>query len=265
MLLRTQHGDPSVRCDVSRVTSARPNRPRREKAGSVGERADEAKSAKPPRLGRLRKTRSPNCKRKGNLRGKRPDPSRQVSGRPKAGAALTENGGDAKRACRRVPTQSGVRATAVVRRTGPRGLTRRIAGGNAHDGPAMRPRPSLAAKNGVGDPAASLTLGAQCRRSGKRAWRTPTPQFGPGTARFPGLVVFGIRERAGAPRGARGHGAGVPMFRRPSRQTVPDLTGGLLEDRTSARQWFARGKRSPGASSGLATGRKFAPSPPRLR
>lgn len=106
-------------------------------------------------LGAAAKRRSPNCKRKGNLRGKRPDPSHQVSGRPKAGAALMVNGGDAKRACRRVPTQSGVRATAVVRRTGPRGLTRRIAGGNAHDGPAMRPRPSLAAKNGVGDPAAS--------------------------------------------------------------------------------------------------------------
>jgi hypothetical protein len=61
---------------ATRIARPRPS-PRgvgRKSRRFVGERADVAMPANPPRLGRSRQTRSPNCKRKGNLRGKRSDP-----------------------------------------------------------------------------------------------------------------------------------------------------------------------------------------------
>jgi hypothetical protein len=45
-----------------------------QRARDFGERPGLAKLGKPPSVGRSRKARSPNCKAKCNLRGKRSDP-----------------------------------------------------------------------------------------------------------------------------------------------------------------------------------------------
>ncbi len=55
----------------------------------------------------------------------------------------------------------------------------------------MRPKPPHAAESGVGKHKARESEAPNIVPSGKSAWRTPTPKFGPGTARFRGLIVFG--------------------------------------------------------------------------
>ena len=57
----------------------------------------------------------------------------------------------------------------------------------------MRPKHPHAAESGVGKHTARESEAPNCVPSGKSAWRTPTPKFGPGTARFRGLIVFAIR------------------------------------------------------------------------
>ena len=54
----------------------------------------------------------------------------------------------------------------------------------------MRSKTSHAAKSGVGEHTARESESAQCVPMGKSAWRAPTPEFGPGTARFRGLIRF---------------------------------------------------------------------------
>ena len=58
--------------------------------------------------------------------------------------------------------------------------------GDALDGPATRPETPLAVENSVGKPAAPEAPNAG---TGKRAWRTPIPHFGP---------CLGVTTRAGA-------------------------------------------------------------------
>ena len=82
----------------------------------------------------------------------------------------------------------------------------------------MRPRSSHAAKSGVGEHTARESESAQCVRLGKRAWRAPTPKFGPGTARFRGLLFY--RERGGRSRRCRRGGR-----RRACRRNRVDLDG----------------------------------------
>jgi hypothetical protein len=57
----------------------------------------------------------------------------------------------------------------------------------------MRPKHPLAAESGVGKHTARESEAPNSVPSGKSAWRTPTPKFGPGTARFRGLIVSKIR------------------------------------------------------------------------
>jgi hypothetical protein len=54
----------------------------------------------------------------------------------------------------------------------------------------MRPKHPHAAESGVGEHTARESERAQCVPSGKSAWRTPTPKFGPGTARSRGLIFY---------------------------------------------------------------------------
>ena len=101
-------------------------------------------------------------------------------------------------------------------RTGRRDLTRQIPTGNGWNGPAMRPKPPHAAGSGVGKHKARESEAPNIVPSGKSAWRTPTPKFGPGTARFRGLIVFADRftvvwTRAGHGRhGYAGGAQGLP-------------------------------------------------------
>jgi hypothetical protein len=92
-------------------------------AGVFGERANVAKFAKPPDWGGW-KNRSTQLQYRGNLRGKRSDPSREVNALITSVAALAKNGGDAIAPdCRRVSTMSGELSSADGGRTGLRGLT----------------------------------------------------------------------------------------------------------------------------------------------
>lgn len=54
----------------------------------------------------------------------------------------------------------------------------------------MRPRHPHAAESGVGEHTARESEAPNSVPTGKSAWRTPTPKFGPGTARFRGLTFF---------------------------------------------------------------------------
>jgi hypothetical protein len=101
------------------------------------------------------------------------------------------------RYCRRVRTTSGESLPAGSDRTGRKDLTRKIPTGNGWNGPAMRPKHLHAAESGVGKHKARESEAPNNVPSGKSAWRTPTPKFGPGTARFRGLIVFGAREMIG--------------------------------------------------------------------
>jgi len=84
----------------------------------------------------------------------------------------------------------------------------------------MRSKTSHAAKSGVGEHTARESESAQCVPMGKSAWRAPTPEFGPGTARFRGLIRFwGCSRRPprqhfgppSVPQGAGGfRSAGIP-------------------------------------------------------
>lgn len=58
----------------------------------------------------------------------------------------------------------------------------------------MRPRHPHAAESGVGEHTARESEAPNSVPMGKSAWRTPTPKFGPGTARFRGLIVFRDRR-----------------------------------------------------------------------
>jgi len=99
------------------------------------------------------------------------------------------------RNCRRVRTTSGEPLPAGSDRTGRKDLTRQIPTGNGWNGPAMRPKHPHAAESGVGKYTARESEAPNCVPSGKSAWRTPTPKFGPGTARFRGLIVFEMAVR----------------------------------------------------------------------
>ena len=90
--------------------------------------------------------------------------------------------------CRRVRTTSGESLPAGSDRTGRKDLTRKIPAGNGWNGPAMRPKHLHAAESGVGKHKARESEAPNNVPSGKSAWRTPTPKFGPGTARFRGLI-----------------------------------------------------------------------------
>ena len=94
------------------------------------------------------------------------------------------------RICRRVRTTSGELLPAGSDRTGRRDLTRQIPTGNGRNGPAMRPRHPHAAESGVGKHTARESEAPNSVSLGKSAWRTPTPKFGPGTARSRGLIVW---------------------------------------------------------------------------
>ena len=54
----------------------------------------------------------------------------------------------------------------------------------------MRPKHLHAAESGVGNHKARESEAPNNVPSGKSAWRTPTPKFGPGTERFRGLIVL---------------------------------------------------------------------------
>lgn len=54
----------------------------------------------------------------------------------------------------------------------------------------MRPRPSHAAVSSVGKHTARESEAPNVVRMGKSAWRAPTPDFGPGAARLPGLNLL---------------------------------------------------------------------------
>jgi hypothetical protein len=54
----------------------------------------------------------------------------------------------------------------------------------------MRPIASHAAMSGVGKHTARESEAPNAVRMGKSAWRAPTPDFGPGTVRCPGLYLF---------------------------------------------------------------------------
>jgi hypothetical protein len=54
----------------------------------------------------------------------------------------------------------------------------------------MRPIASHAAMSSVGKHTARESEAPNVVRKGKSAWRAPTPDFGPGTARCPGLYLF---------------------------------------------------------------------------
>jgi hypothetical protein len=62
-------------------------------------------------------------------------------------------------------------------------LTRQFSGRKALDGPATRPVTPLAVENSVGKLAADAAPNAS---TGKRAWRTPIPQFSPCSVTRPG-------------------------------------------------------------------------------
>jgi hypothetical protein len=74
LLLQIQHGDSESEAALAPSEGPRSHHRGAKRQRDVGERAGQAMPAKPPRLGRRRKARSPNCNRKGNLRGKRSDP-----------------------------------------------------------------------------------------------------------------------------------------------------------------------------------------------
>ncbi len=54
----------------------------------------------------------------------------------------------------------------------------------------MRPIASHAAMSGVGKHTARESEAPNVVRMGKSVWRAPTPDFGPGTARCPGLYLI---------------------------------------------------------------------------
>jgi|GEM_PF-4279217 len=60
----------------------------------------------------------------------------------------------------------------------------------------MRPKHPHAAESGVGEHKARESEAPNIVPLGKSAWRTPTPKFGPGTARFRGLIFFKIPGKA---------------------------------------------------------------------
>ena len=79
----------------------------------------------------------------------------------------------------------------------------KIPTGNGQDGPAMRPKHPPAAGSGVGEHTARESEAPNRVPSGKSAWRTPTPKFGPGAARLRGLIFFegrGASDGVGLPK-----------------------------------------------------------------
>jgi hypothetical protein len=113
---------------------------------------------------------------KGNLRGKRSDPWLWANALPGA-VADPERGAKRRRAsCRRVLAWSAVRWRNHQTKRAERPHSK-SSGREPLDGPAMRPETPLAVENGVGKRAA--LCGAPNVRVGKRAWRTPIPQFVP--------------------------------------------------------------------------------------
>jgi hypothetical protein len=135
-----------------------------------GKRASPAKLAPVSDLGRREKPRHSTAKGKRSLRVKRSDPSHGANARPKAEAVPLPKVPTRKTDCRRVSTLSGAAFSAENVRTGQRGLTQQTSAGNGRSGPAMRPRPSHAAKSSVGELAARESESAQCKYPG---WKCP--------------------------------------------------------------------------------------------
>ncbi len=71
----------------------------------------------------------------------------------------------------------------------------------------MRLKPAHAVRSGVGESAARESESAQRRYVGKRAWRTPTPKFGPWNFGSAGLFAYTLRGS-----GSGGTPAAVPQF-----------------------------------------------------
>jgi hypothetical protein len=127
-----------------------------------GESTSLAKLVNIPELGRREKPRHPTAKSKGSLRGKRSDPSLGANAQPKAGAVPVE----------KVPTRKGKLAGVSApcpacrsrQRTTELGIEAsldKLQPENGRSGPAMRPKPSLAAKSSVGEFAARESESAQ--------------------------------------------------------------------------------------------------------
>src|SRR4051812_40195435 len=89
----------------------------------------------------------------------------------------------------------------------------------------MRPRAAHAALSGVGEHTARESERAQCVPMGKSAWRAPTPKFGPGTARFRGLIVFARDDFEAFPSALFSHGFSCGRGGSPGPKTpVPPLS-----------------------------------------
>ena len=181
--------------------------------------SEPGKARQPLQL-RRREKRVTSLQKECNLRGKRSDPYRGANVQPKAGAVPVARVPTRENTnCRRVRTTSGELLPAGSDRTGRRDLTRQIPTGNGRNGPAMRPRHPHAAESGVGKHTARESEAPNSVSLGKSAWRTPTPKFGPGTARSRGLIVFRIHELAS--RKGR-NGREVPIKLPTDRRQIPE-------------------------------------------
>jgi hypothetical protein len=80
----------------------------------------------------------------------------------------------------------------------------------------MRPIASHAAMSGVGKHTARESEAPNVVRMGKSAWRAPTPDFGPGIARCPGLYLL-ERTTLSARRAGFMPGTGSSRARRTDR------------------------------------------------
>jgi len=91
--------------------------------------------------------------------------------------------------CRRANTRPASESSADDAEPGGEASLDKFRSRNDRDGPAMRPRPSHAAVSSVGKHTARESEAPNVVRMGKSAWRAPTPDFGPGAARLPGLYL----------------------------------------------------------------------------
>ena len=122
---------------------------------------------------------------------KRRDPWPEVNAPPKAVAALGLIGQDVETSYRRVLAWSAGRWRNHQSKQAEKPHSK-SSSGDALDGPATRPETPLAVENSVGKLAA---LEAPNVSMGKRAWRTPTPHFGPCltlTGRAGVFVILGV-------------------------------------------------------------------------
>jgi hypothetical protein len=123
------------------------------------------------------KTAPPDGEFKGNLRGKRSDPSFRANV-PSSAAAVPETNGSDANAFAGVsgPSWASV-PPAGGHRTQPRGLTQQSRAGNRRDGPAARPNTPLAVENSVGKLAAHLRVARRMPATGKERVANAHPHF----------------------------------------------------------------------------------------